>query len=110
MSRLHGFALLLHAPDLELLLPRLHLGGARRTGGRGIGGALYERVREEAVELGATASSSSACPTIRRLRPIPPIRKQNAARLRFYERYGARPLAAPPTRRRSSRATTIRPI
>ena len=40
---------------------------------------------------GSSACSSNACPTIRRFRPIRTMRAQNVARLRFYERYGARP-------------------
>src|SRR5690606_3649173 len=87
-----GFALLLHAPDLEfcyLDLISINPGEA----GRGIGGALYERVREESAELGAVGLFFECLPDDPALSPNPKVRAQNAARLRFYERYGARPIA-----------------
>ncbi len=86
-----GFALLLHAPDLQfcyLDLISINPGEA----GRGVGGALYERVREEAAEVGAVGLFFECLPDDPALSPSPKIRAQNAARLRFYERYGARPV------------------
>jgi len=60
--------------------------------GGGIGSALYERVREEALDLNTVGLFFECLPDDPKLSPDPAIRKQNVARLRFYERYGARPV------------------
>jgi acetoin utilization deacetylase AcuC-like enzyme/GNAT superfamily N-acetyltransferase len=87
-----GFALLLHAPDLNFCYLD-YISANRGETGRGVGGALYERVREDARALGAVALFLEALPDDKALSPEPKVRAQNAARLRFYERYGARPVA-----------------
>ena len=46
-EQISGAAVLLARARPALLLPRLHRGDARGETGSGIGGALYERVREE---------------------------------------------------------------
>jgi acetoin utilization deacetylase AcuC-like enzyme/GNAT superfamily N-acetyltransferase len=86
-----GFALLLHEPVLKFCFLDF-ISTARRMTGRGIGGALYERVREEALHLESIGLFFESLPDIPSLSRNPEIRKQNAARLRFYERYGARPI------------------
>src|SRR5688572_2506149 len=50
--KVRGFALLHHFPDLRFCYLGF-ISTARGRTGRGIGGALYERVREEARSLGA---------------------------------------------------------
>lgn len=87
-----GFAMLLHAPDLGFCFLDYICAGRGETGG-GIGGALYERVREEAFQLDVVGIFLECLPDDPALSPDPVIRKQNAARLRFYERFGARPVA-----------------
>jgi GNAT superfamily N-acetyltransferase len=87
-----GFALLLHAPDLEFSYLDFISAAERRTGG-GIGSALYETVRREARDLGALAVVFECLPDDPALCRDPAVLRQNADRLRFYERYGARPLA-----------------
>ncbi|MDH4107437.1 MAG: histone deacetylase family protein [Gammaproteobacteria bacterium] len=87
-----GFAMLLHAPDLNFCYLDYICAGRGETGG-GIGGALYERVREEAQQLGAIGIFLECLPDDPALSPDPAVRRQNVARLRFYERFGARPLA-----------------
>jgi len=87
-----GFAMLLHAPDLNFCYLDYICAGRGETGG-GIGGALYERVREEALQLDVIGIFLECLPDDPALSPDPAVRKQNVARLRFYERYGARPLA-----------------
>ena len=62
-----------------------------RTGG-GIGGALYDRVREEAVSFKSLGIFYECLPDDPALCRDPEMLKQNAARLRFYERYGAFPV------------------
>jgi len=91
-ATVRGFAMLLHAPDLNFCYLDYICAGRGETGG-GIGGALYERVREEAWQLGVVGIFCECLPDDPALSPDPAIRKQNISRLRFYERFGARPLA-----------------
>ena len=91
-ATVRGFALLLHAPDLNFCFLDYICAGRGDTGG-GVGGALYARVREEAWQLGVAGVFFECLPDDPALSPDPVIRKQNIARLRFYERFGARPIA-----------------
>lgn len=91
-ATVRGFATLLHAPDLDFCYLDYVCARRGETGG-GIGGALYAKVREEAFELGACGVFLECLPDDPLLSPDPAVRKQNAARLRFYERFGARPIA-----------------
>lgn len=90
-AKVRGFAMLLHAPDLSFCYLDYICAGPSETGG-GIGGALYERVREEAFQLDVIGIFLECLPDDPALSPNETIRKQNISRLRFYERYGARPL------------------
>jgi acetoin utilization deacetylase AcuC-like enzyme/GNAT superfamily N-acetyltransferase len=90
-GRITGFALLFHEPALKFCYLDYISAAERRTGG-GIGGALYERVREEALDLNSVGLFFECLPDDPSLSKDPLILKQNAARLRFYERYGARPI------------------
>jgi acetoin utilization deacetylase AcuC-like enzyme/GNAT superfamily N-acetyltransferase len=90
-GRIDGFALLLHAPILKFCyLDYLVTSGKRM--GRGIGGALYDRVREEAFDLKTVGIFLESLPDDARLSKSIRVRKQNIARLRFYEKHGARPI------------------
>ena len=91
-ATVRGFAILRHAPDLEFCYLDYVCAARGETGG-GIGGALYQRVREEAFHLGASGIFMECLPDDPALSPDPAVRKQNVSRLRFYERFGARPLA-----------------
>ncbi|HUH12491.1 MAG TPA: histone deacetylase family protein [Longimicrobiales bacterium] len=86
-----GFALLRHATDLDFCFLDF-ISAAPGTTGRGIGGALYERLREEARALGVRALLFESLPDDPDLCGDAAVMRQNAARLRFYERYGARPI------------------
>lgn len=90
-ATVRGFAMLLHAPDLDFCYLDYVCAGRGETGG-GIGGALYQRVREEASQLGVVGIFLECLPDDPALSPDPAICKQNASRLRFYERFGARPV------------------
>jgi acetoin utilization deacetylase AcuC-like enzyme len=81
----------MHAPDLNFCYLDF-ISAAQQKTGRGIGGVLYDRVREVARELGVVGLFYECLPDDSRLCDDPVTLKQNAARLRFYERYGARPL------------------
>lgn len=86
-----GFALLFHDPELRFCYLDF-VAAAQHLSGRGIGGALYERVRQEALRLDVVGILFECLPDDPTLCRDPAILKQNAARLRFYERYGARPI------------------
>jgi acetoin utilization deacetylase AcuC-like enzyme/GNAT superfamily N-acetyltransferase len=86
-----GFAWLSHDPDLAFGYLDF-VSTSRGETGRGVGGALYERVREEAAALRVVGLFFECLPDDPQLSPEPKLRTQNAARLRFYERYGARPI------------------
>lgn len=90
-GRVRGFAMLLHAPDLEFCYLDF-ISTAEDRAGRGIGSALYERVREEARNLGAVGLFMECLPDDPEVCRDPRLLQQNAARLRFYEAYGARPV------------------
>ena len=89
-TRRSVLALLLHAPDIGFSYLELISTALGRTGS-GIGATLYERVREEARALG-TQIYFESLPDDPALSPNPEIRANNASRLKFYERYGARPI------------------
>jgi len=91
-AEVRGFALLLHAPDLNFCYLE-YISAAEKMTGRGIGGALYERVRAEARALGAIGIFMECLPDDPALCRDPQILAQNRARLKFYEQYGARPIA-----------------
>jgi acetoin utilization deacetylase AcuC-like enzyme/GNAT superfamily N-acetyltransferase len=86
-----GFALLLHVSDLNFGFLDFMSAAEEKTG-RGIGGALYQRVREEALLLNCIGLFFECLPDDPNLCTDTILCKQNAARLRFYERYGARPM------------------
>ncbi|HEY5597263.1 MAG TPA: acetylpolyamine amidohydrolase, partial [Kiloniellales bacterium] len=91
-DRVRACAVLLYAPDLNFGFLDLISAAPGKTGG-GMGGVLYERVREDALALGCIGIFCECLPDDPALCPDPEIRKQNANRLRFYERFGARPIA-----------------
>ncbi|MGA1826009.1 MAG: acetylpolyamine amidohydrolase [bacterium] len=86
-----GFALLCHAPDLKFCYLD-YISAKKQKTGKGIGSALYERVREEALYLKTIGLFFECLPDDPKLCRDPEVLKQNAARLHFYERYGARPI------------------
>ncbi|MEW6602433.1 MAG: acetylpolyamine amidohydrolase, partial [Nitrospirota bacterium] len=86
-----GFALMLHAPDLNFCYLDF-ISAEQKTMGRGIGSVLYERVREESRYLKTVGLFFESLPDDPKLCRDPLVLKQNASRLRFYERYGARPV------------------
>jgi acetoin utilization deacetylase AcuC-like enzyme/GNAT superfamily N-acetyltransferase len=92
-SRHHviGFAMVLHEPELEFCFLDFVAAG-KDVPGRGIGAALYEHVRDEALGLGVQGLFFECLPDAPDRCADPVMRKQNAARLKFYERYGALPI------------------
>ncbi|MEX0939492.1 MAG: histone deacetylase family protein [Pirellulales bacterium] len=90
-GRVLGFALVLHDPTIGFFFLEF-LATAEGVKGRGVGAALYERVRDEAIVLGTKAVFFECLPDEPDRCSSEAIRKENAARLRFYETYGARPI------------------
>ena len=90
-QRVQGFALISHEPDLRFCYLD-YISAARRTTGGGIGGALYEHIREEATVMGVIGIFFECLPDDPALCKDPETLKQNQARLRFYEKYGAFPI------------------
>ena len=91
-GHVRGVALLLYDPALEFAFLDVIATAPTVGSGSGTGGALYERLRQEAVELGAGGLYFECLPDQPDLAPDEALRKQNIARLRFYERFGARPI------------------
>jgi len=90
-GRIKGFAMMLHMPDIDFCYLELISAAPGRTGG-GVGGALYERIRAEALLLGVKGLFFECSVDEPHLISDPTVLDQNIARLKFYERYGARPI------------------
>ncbi|HEY1078175.1 MAG TPA: histone deacetylase family protein [Fontimonas sp.] len=88
-GRVRGFAMLLHFADLNVAFLEL-ISTAPRTAG--IGGPLYETVREECQLLGVGGLYFECSVDDPALVEDPEALRQNRDRMRFYERYGARPI------------------
>jgi acetoin utilization deacetylase AcuC-like enzyme/GNAT superfamily N-acetyltransferase len=80
--------------DPQLKFAYLELISAAPGGsGRGLGAVLYEGVRDHARGRGLKGLFFECLPDDPALSPDAKVRAQNARRLKFYERYGARPIA-----------------
>jgi acetoin utilization deacetylase AcuC-like enzyme/GNAT superfamily N-acetyltransferase len=90
-NRVTGFALLLHEPVIGFCFLDWIATASGKAGG-GLGGALYDRVRQEAAALGALGLFFECLPDEPDACPEAGLIKDNRSRLRFYERYGARPI------------------
>ena len=88
-GRIKGFALGAYAPDLKFYYLDYLAADISMTG-RGVGGALYQRVRQEALGLKAIGIFMECLPDDPALCGDKEMLKQNIARLRFYETFGAR--------------------
>jgi len=86
-----GFALLSHDAQLQFCYLD-YISAAKNITGGGIGGALYEHLREEALSLGVHGIFFECLPDDPQLCKDPEILKQNRARLKFYESYQAYPI------------------
>lgn len=86
-----GFAMMLHLSDIGMGYLDLISAAPGRTSG-GIGGVLYEHVREEAKLLNLKGLFFECSADDPDLIEDPDIIAQNRARLKFYERLGLRPI------------------
>lgn len=87
-GHLLGFALVSYAPDLHFAFLDYLAASSRAPGG--VGGALYERVRTLARGLRCIGVLFECLPDDPDACSNPEYARTNAARLRFYERLGAR--------------------
>lgn len=88
---LRGFALVSWAPDKKFCLLE-YIASGKTLSGAGAGGALYQRVREAARDWRAIGLFYECLPDDPAACSDPALASSNAARLRFYERFGARPI------------------
>ena len=92
-GKVKGFAVMLHMPDLNIAYLELISAAPGKTGG-GIGGVLYERIREEAVALQVAGLFFECSVDDPSIIDDPVVLKQNERRFRFYEGYGVYPIIA----------------
>ncbi len=90
-GKVKGFALLSYAPIKNFCFLD-YIATHKEEATPGIGSALYERCREEALLLKARAIYMGCPPDEPELCPDKSILAQNASRLKFFERFGARPI------------------
>ena len=90
-GKVRGFGMLLHEPEIRFTYLDWIATASNRAGG-GIGGALYDRIRQESLALKVDGLFFECLPDDAADCPDAAERRQNQARLRFYERYGARPI------------------
>lgn len=86
-----GFGFLMHEPELEFCYLDF-IASAQDMTGRGVGGALYHRIRQEAIALGARGLFLECLPDDPAECDDRELLEENVARLRFYERFGVRPI------------------
>ncbi len=89
--RLRGFALLLSAPDEDFCYLDF-IGSHVRLTGRGVGAALYQRVRQEAAAMCRSGLFFECLPDDPALCSDPDLCRENGRRLRFYEQFGVFPI------------------
>lgn len=87
-----GFALLQHAPDIGFCFLDF-ISVLKGGSGGGLGGVLYQHVRDESLQLNAIGLFFECLPDDIGLVTSPDNLRQNQERLKFYERFGARPVA-----------------
>ncbi len=91
-SNIKGFAIMLYLPDKNFcFLDYIAVTPGKTSSG--VGGAIYERLREEAQLLKSLGIFMECLPDDERLCKDKSSIKQNRGRLAFYERYGARPVS-----------------
>lgn len=86
-----GFAILMHDPVAAFCYLDF-IAAQQGLTSRGIGGALYQRLREEAEDLGARGLFFECLPDDPEAVSDPEVVAPNRARLRFYAQWGAYPI------------------
>jgi acetoin utilization deacetylase AcuC-like enzyme/GNAT superfamily N-acetyltransferase len=91
VGSLRGVATLFYAPDLRFCFLDF-IATEQNKASMGVGSALYQRVREEALALDCIGVFFECLPDDPALCPDEMILGENRARLKFYERFGAYPI------------------
>lgn len=86
-----AFAVMLFMPDLRFCFLD-YIASSPASSSSGLGSALYERTREEAISLDAIGLFFECLPDDPALCSDHQTLEQNRKRLAFYERFGARPI------------------
>jgi acetoin utilization deacetylase AcuC-like enzyme len=90
-GNMRGFAILLYMSDLKFCyLDLISVTPGKPTSG--VGGAIYERIREEAASLGTIGLFFECLPDDPQLCNDTSLIEQNIKRLAFYEKFGAYPV------------------
>ncbi|MGI5914534.1 MAG: hypothetical protein ACOX5K_07455, partial [Bacteroidales bacterium] len=90
-NKLKGFALLMYMPDINFCYLDF-IASVPGKSSSGTGGALYGRVREEAMSLNSIGIFFECLPDDPELCEDKSVLEDNRKRLAFYERFGARPI------------------
>jgi acetoin utilization deacetylase AcuC-like enzyme/GNAT superfamily N-acetyltransferase len=90
-NKVLGFAFLLYEPKINFCYLDWIAAAGGKSGG-GLGSAIYDTIRQEAVDLKSKGLFFECLPDTEDACPDGAMLKENRARLRFYERYGARPI------------------
>lgn len=90
-GKVRGFAMMLHMSDVEIACLELISAAPGKTGG-GIGGILYDQVREEARALNLKGLFFECSVDDPEVITDTALLAQNRARMKFYERLGVRPV------------------
>jgi acetoin utilization deacetylase AcuC-like enzyme/GNAT superfamily N-acetyltransferase len=90
-GNVRGFALVLHDPELRFWFLD-YIANRRHSVGSGVGGALYQAVREEATTAGVLGLFFECAPDDPEDVSSKDVLRHNVARFRFYEHFGARPI------------------
>jgi len=88
-GRVDAFALLIHFPNIRCAFLDFIASKGEIRGG-GMGGALYEGVRELCLEMEVKGLYIEVQPDQPELTPDPQVLKNAKRRIRFYEQYGVR--------------------
>jgi len=91
-SRVTGFSLFLHFPEIQSSFLDF-LAAAPRIRGGGVGAALYEATREHLSQIGSRGLYLETLSDDAAYVKDPKELQENRNRLRFYERYGVFPIA-----------------
>jgi acetoin utilization deacetylase AcuC-like enzyme len=90
-GQVKGLALLHHAPDINFCFLD-YIATHKDIVSGGIGGALYQKVREVSTELESIGLFFECLPDNIELCNDPLVINDNRKRLKFYEKFGARPI------------------
>ncbi|MFH1307964.1 MAG: acetylpolyamine amidohydrolase [archaeon] len=90
-NKLKGFGLVFHAPDLKFSYLD-YMAVKKQFMGGGIGEAIYKRIRDEVKSAGSIGLFFECLPDDPSLACSKEVLENSEKRLKFYERFGAKPI------------------